>query len=90
MTRALLLALVLGLAACATPSVYAPATRPGGAGFSETRIENDRYRVTYRDAANEASAADFALLRAAELTLAQGYDWFVVDQRSTERDGITK
>ncbi len=87
MTRALLLALALGLSACATPSVYAPATRPGGAGFSEMRIENDRFRVTYRDAANDAQAADFALLRAAELTLAQGYDWFVVDQRSTDREG---
>lgn len=88
MTRALLLAPLLALVhACATPAVYAPAMRAGGAGYSETRIENDRYRVTYRDAANEAAAADFALLRAAELTLAQGYDWFVVDQRSTDREG---
>ncbi len=91
MTRALILAfttsLALALAACATPSVYAPAARPGAAGFSETRIENDRYRVTYRDASSEAAAADFALLRAAELTIAQGYDWFVVDQRSTDRAG---
>ena len=83
----LALGLPLGLVACATPSVYAPAARPGGAGFSETRIENDRYRVTYRDGATEAAAADFALLRAAELTLAQGFDWFVVDQRSNERQG---
>jgi len=85
MTRALLLA--LALAACATPAVYAPAAGPGRPGYSELRIENDRYRVTFRDAANEAAAADYALLRAAELTLAQGYDWFVVDNRSTDRSG---
>ena len=87
MTRALLLALALGLSACATPAVYAPAARPGGPGYFATRIENDRYRVTYTGAANEQQAADFALLQAAELTLANGYDWFVVDQRSTDREG---
>jgi hypothetical protein len=87
MNRALLSAFALALAACATPAPYGPATRSGGAGFSELRIENDRYRVTYRDAQNESAAADYALLRAAEITLAQGYDWFIVDQRSTDREG---
>ena len=87
MTRALLLALALGLSACATPAVYGPAMRPGGAGYFATKIENDRYRVTYHDASSEAQAADFALLQAAELTLANGYDWFIVDQRSTDREG---
>lgn len=85
MTRALLLA--LALAACATPSVYAPATGPGRPGYSELKIENDRYRVTYRNAGSEAAAADYALLRAAELTLQQGYDWFVVDNRTTDQSG---
>ncbi|MDX2233440.1 MAG: hypothetical protein NW200_02975 [Hyphomonadaceae bacterium] len=84
---ALFAAVTAALAACATPAVYAPAARPGAAGYSELKIENDRYRVTYADAPNEAAAADFALLRAADVTLAQGYDWFVVDQRSTDRAG---
>lgn len=87
MTRVLLSALVLMLAACATPGVYGPATKPGGAGFSDLRIENDRYRVTYRDAPNATVAADYALLRASEITLAQGYDWFIVDNRSSDREG---
>ena len=87
MTRALLLTLALSLAACATPAAYAPAARPGGPGYFATRIENDRYRVTYNGAANEAQASDFALLQSAELTLAQGYDWFIVDQRSTDSAG---
>ena len=40
----------LALAACATPTVYAPAN-PNAAssvGFSEYRIENNRYRVTFQ------------------------------------------
>ena len=87
MTRALLLAFALGLSACATPATYAPAARQGGPGYFATKIENDRYRVTYNGAANETQASDFALLQAAELTLANGYDWFIVDQRSTDRPG---
>lgn len=87
MTRALVVLITLALAACATPAVYAPAARPGAPGYSELKIEADRYRVTYADAPNEAAAADYALLRAAEITLAQGYDWFIVDNRATDREG---
>lgn len=88
MTRALILA--LALAACASPAVYAPATRPGGPGYFATKIENDRYRVTYNGAGSAEQASDYALLQAAELTLANGYDWFVVDQRSADRQGPGK
>jgi hypothetical protein len=87
MTRALMLAAVLALSACATAAPYGPAAKPGGPGYSELRIENDRYRVTYRGAPNEIAASDYALLRAADLTLAQGYDHFIVDNRFSERQG---
>ena len=75
------------LAACATqPTVYAPAAGPAASGFSEYRIEPGRYRVTYRGGAGAppAQVADYALLRAAELALADGYDWFRVADRWME------
>ncbi len=74
----------LSLAACAaTPTLYQPAAGPRGVGFSELRIETDRYRVTFRGGpgAPPEQVADFALLRAADLALAQGYDWFRVTDR---------
>ena len=77
------LILTLALAACATPTVYAPLQTAAGSGFSETRIEADRWRVTFRggsDAGRER-VADLTLLRAAQLTLAQGYDWFRITER---------
>ena len=77
------LLLALALAACTTPTVYAPLQTPAGSGFSETRIELDRWRVTFRggsDAGRER-VADLTLLRAAQLTLAQGYDWFRITER---------
>ena len=84
--RPLLFAALLLLAACATgPTPYAPAQRAGGPGFTETRIESDRYRVNFHaDSGGMARASDLVLLRAAELTLQNGNDWFAVTQRETE------
>lgn len=75
------------LAACAsTPTLYAPALGPTTSGFSEYRIEPGRYRVTYRggSGAPPAQVADYALLRAAELAMADGYDWFRIADRWME------
>jgi hypothetical protein len=84
-SRSLALAALLALAACATgPTAYAPAQRAGGPGYAETRIEADRYRVTFRDESDGARAHDLALLRAADLTVQNGYDWFVVTQRGAQ------
>ena len=84
-----LIASALALAACAAAPSYAPATTPGGAGYFERQIEANRYFVTYR-ASGEADAQmlqDFALLRAAELTLQQGGAWFWVDRRALDEAG---
>lgn len=90
MRRALLAAAAcLALAACATaPTRYQPAGQ-GGVGYSELRIEPDRYRVTFQGGpgAPEAQVQDYALLRAAELALAGGYDWFRVVDRTTRQTG---
>ena len=73
----------LSLAACATPTVYQPAAGPNAVGYSEYRIEPGRYRVTFRggDNASPEQVMDLALLRAADLALADGYDWFRVSDR---------
>lgn len=86
MIRWLIPALALGLAACATTPTYAPAATASGPGYAETQIESNRYFVTYR-ASGSADAAllqDYALLRAAELTLSRGADWFWVDRRTLD------
>jgi hypothetical protein len=91
----LFVALSVVLAACATsPPPYAAATSPNGAGYSETQIENNRYFVTYRSAspADAQLVQDYALLRAADLTLQNGREWFWVDRRTlddqnTQRSG---
>lgn len=79
---------VLALSACATATPYQPAVGGGGAGFSEARIENNRFRVSFQG--NSLTSRDtvemYLLYRAAELTLQNGYDWFATAERATERD----
>lgn len=79
-----LTALSLSLAACATaPTVYQPATSANAIGYSEYRIEPGRYRVTFQggEGAPPEQVMDFAIMRAADLALAEGYDWFRVSDR---------
>lgn len=75
----------LNLAACETPrpTTFTPAMGPEAQGFSEYRLEPGRYRVTFRGGpgAPPDQVSDYALLRAADLTLANGYDWFRVSDR---------
>ncbi|MBX3428853.1 MAG: hypothetical protein KF779_04655 [Hyphomonadaceae bacterium] len=90
MTRVLtFIAAAFALAACAsaTPPPYGAAVSATSAGYSETQIEASRYFVTFRapGGADASRLEDYALLRAAELTLANGHDWFWVDRRSLDQ-----
>ena len=85
LTVALAASLMLG--ACATPpTLYQPAAGPVAVGYSEYRIEPGRYRITFRGGpgAPAQQVADYALRRAADLALADGYDWFRVADRVTD------
>lgn len=84
-TPALCAALLL--TACATPTVYQAAQGPTAVGYSEVRIEPDRYRVTFHGGggAPAAQISDYVLFRAAQIALRDGYDWFRVTDRMGER-----
>ncbi len=83
------LALALGLAACATPTPYQPNVRgqSTSGGFSELRIEPNRFRVNFQgnSLTSRETVESYLLFRAAELTVQQGYDWFAVADRETDR-----
>ena len=71
----------LALSACASLAPYGPATGPSSQGYAEQRVESNRYRITYRGVGNPGPVSDYALLRAADLTVQDGFDWFEVTQR---------
>lgn len=80
----MLVVVFLGLSACALPTLYQPAT--DGYGFSQQQIEGNRFRVSFSGNSLTAreTVENYLLYRAAELTLAQGGDYFVVVNRETE------
>jgi hypothetical protein len=82
------LAALLALASCAYPTPYVPATTPGGQGYSETQLEANRFRVNFKGntVTPRETVENFLLLRAAELTLKTGNDYFVIANASTDRD----
>lgn len=78
-------AFAAALAACATSTPYQPAGG-SGYGFSEQRIESDRYRITFRgnSSTTRETVENSLLFRAAELTIQNGYDYFVMVESDTE------
>jgi hypothetical protein len=86
MTRFFLALSALVLAACASVTPYQPAAQPGAYGFTERRIENNRYAITFsgNSLTERETVESYLLYRAAELTLQQGFDYFVVAQRATD------
>lgn len=88
--KRLLAILVTGsLVACASNdnSQYVRALEEDGYGYSESQITDNRYRVNFNGNSTTTSneVKDMALLRAAELTRLNDYDWFrVMNQELTE------
>ena len=80
---------VLALAACAPmqPSPYGPRDGAYGYGFMDEKLDGTRWRISFAsNAVTPRETLDaFVLYRAAELTLAKGYDRFAVTDRSFER-----
>ena len=80
------LAFVASCSSAATP--YQPSVSPGGYGFSETPIEQNRVRLSFRgnSLTGRETVETYLLLRAAETTIERGFDHFVVANRATDAD----
>ncbi|MEM6914474.1 MAG: hypothetical protein AAF511_10920, partial [Pseudomonadota bacterium] len=83
MTRKALLTALL-LTACASAPVYGPSDG-NSFGYREQIIETGRFRVSYF-ADDRQEADNGALRRAAELTLQEGFDHFIVTSQSSETE----
>ena len=76
------------LAACTTASSYHARNEPLGSGYSEEQIGEARWRVEFTggegDTRDEVESS--LLRRAAELTTAAGYDWFIASSSEAESE----
>ncbi len=93
MAFAAVLALSAGLVACATPTPYQPNIRgqATSGGYSEVRIESNRFRVNFagNSLTSRETVEGYLLFRSAELTLQNGDDWFSIVDRQTNKDTRT-
>ena len=74
----------LWLGACATVAPYQPLR--SGVGYSEQRLEPARYRIAFagNSATPRETVQNYVLYRAAEVTLANGYDGFTLVTQDTQ------
>lgn len=80
---AMTLTATLIMTGCSSAPDYRKA-EDSGYGYQETQLSDNQYRVHFTArGSDKRKAMDFAMLRAAELTLLQGYDWFTVTHRET-------
>ncbi len=87
------LGLSLGLAACETATPYQPLQKNArvSGGFSDQKLDADHFRVSFKGntLTSRQTVESYLLYRAAELAVAQGYDWFETTDRHTDANRRT-
>ena len=89
MKHALVIPALALMAACATTPVYGPAKSERSEGYLSQQIETNRHRVSYTDK-DPVRARNMALLRASEITLTEGKDWFEITNETVDSDAARK
>lgn len=87
MLRTFIVTTILALSACAAgPTPYQPAD-DNRYGYAEQKLQADRYRVTFsgNELTEKSTVQNYLLFRAAELTLADGYQHFRFLDEQVER-----
>lgn len=87
------MALGIGLTACETETPYQPLDRGAkvSGGFTDQKLDSDHFRVSFSGNSDtpRATVESYLLYRAAEITVAQGYDWFETVERHTDKQQRT-
>lgn len=91
MSRFLIVFAAAVLAACATPTPFEPASG-SGYGFADQQIEANRFRISFRgnSLTTKEQVETALLLRAAQVTLENGFDHFLVVSDDTESERRTQ
>jgi hypothetical protein len=79
---------VLMAAACQTATPYGPAVRPNGDGYTTQQLETNRFRVSFKgnSLTNRMTVDTYMLYRAAEVTLQNGGDYFVIVNKDVDKN----
>jgi hypothetical protein len=76
------------VAACSYPTPYQPATTEKGEGYTTQRIEQNRFRISFRgnSVTSRQTVDTYMLYRAAEVTLQNGGDYFLVVNKDVDKN----
>lgn len=79
-------AALVALAGCASPSLYAPRGPNQQDGYTDRQLAENRWRVSFtgNSVTPRDQVEDYLMLRAAEVTLASGHNFFRFDTRDTQ------
>ncbi len=79
---------LLVVAACATPTPYKPALTPNDEGYTTQQIESNRFRISFKgnSLTNRQTVDTYMLYRAAEVTLQNGFDYFVIVNKDVDKN----
>ncbi len=84
----------LFLLGCASsePTAYQQAMGENEFGYTETQLTDSVYRIDFvgNRHSEESRIKDYAMLRAAELTLQKGHDWFIIIDSDTQTESQTR
>jgi hypothetical protein len=79
---------VLLVAACQTPTPYQAAVSPNGDGYTSQQLESNRFRVSFKgnSLTNRQTVDTYMLFRAAEVTLQNGGDYFIIVNKDVDKN----
>lgn len=79
---------VMAVTACATPTPYQPAVGPFGDGYTTQQIESNRFRISFKgnSLTTRQTVDTYMLYRAAEVTLQNGADYFVIVNKDVDKN----
>jgi hypothetical protein len=79
---------VLLVAACQTPTPYQAAVTPNGDGYTTQQLESNRFRVSFKgnSLTNRQTVDTYMLFRAAEVTLQNGGDYFIIVNKDVDKN----
>jgi hypothetical protein len=76
------------VAACSTPTPYRQAASPYDDGYSTQQIESNRFRISFKgnSLTTRQTVDTYMLYRAAEVTLQNGGDYFVIANKDVDKN----
>lgn len=79
------LAFSIGLSSCSSPTPYKESGN-SGPGYRDQKLDDNHYRVGFKgnESTSRETVENYLLYRAAELTLQNGYDHFIVTESTTD------